>query len=43
MPRYIRAWLRWHHNDMEGRDWIDFALVVAFIVGATWGVGWVTA
>lgn len=26
-------------NDMTLRDWVDFALVVAFVIGAAWGAG----
>lgn len=36
----VTRWWMWHAgNDMTLRDWIDLALVIAFIVGASWGVG----
>lgn len=43
MPPVTR-WYMWRAgNDMTLRDWIDFALVVAFIVFVTWSVGAWTA
>lgn len=39
IPRLTR-WYMWHAgNDMQLRDWIDFALVVAFLTFASWCVG----
>ena len=38
-PRGARWWVWRAGNDMSLRDWIDLALVVAFIVGASWGAG----
>jgi hypothetical protein len=30
-------------NDMQPRDWVDFSLVLLFIIWATWAVGGCTA
>jgi hypothetical protein len=39
IPRFTQ-WFIWHAgNDMALRDWLDFALVVAFLVGVSWGAG----
>lgn len=39
IPPATRWWIWTAGDDMDLRDWVDFVLVVAFIVGATWGVG----
>lgn len=39
IPPLTRSWMWRAGNDMSLRDWIDLALVVAFIVGASWGAG----
>lgn len=39
IPPLTRAWMRWHHNDMDARDWIDAALFLAMILGAPWLAG----
>lgn len=43
-PRPIPPLTRWYMwragNDMDFRDWIDFALVVAFLIFVTWTAGW---
>lgn len=39
IPRLTRWWMWQAGNDMDLRTWIDVALVIAFIVGASWGAG----
>lgn len=42
-PRPMPSVTRWYvwaaGNDMELRDWIDFALVVGFLVFVSWAAG----
>jgi len=40
----VTRWYMWRAgNDTSLRDWLDFALVVAFIVFASWSAGGLTA
>lgn len=31
--------MRWHHDDMTGKDWAGFWLAVAVIVFLAWATG----